>query len=259
MTLQVLPWGFYRIGSSFKPEEVKLSPGVMIPIDDINDVKMGDFPTNAAQMDGVVQLIMSFIERQTGISSPHMGQEFPTRKTATEIKTIISEGNVKHEDRIQMFQNEVARLFKGIYNLYRQNQGKGRSGRIGAGEDYKFIELFSAFDRLPDFDFIILGTLTTGNKAIEREDTMALYSITSQNPIFAEWPIGQLEMLKEVFNTFGKRNIKRFLPPDELVKAYQQAKLGALEAQMNQMKAGVSQQNAQGVMPPEQQGEPNAK
>ena len=238
MMLQVLPWGFYRIGSSFKPEEVKLSPGVMIPIDDTSDVKMAQFPTNAAVMDNVVMMIMSFIERQTGISSPHMGKEFPTRKTATEVRTIISEGNVKHEDRIQVFQSEVSRLLKGVYNIYRQNQGKGRTGRINNGEDYRFVKLFSAFDQLSDFDFIILGTLTTGNKVIEREDTMALYSITSQNPIFAEWPLGQFEMLKEVFNTFGKRNIKRFLPPDEMIQQYSEAKKSELQMRMQMMASG---------------------
>ena len=250
MMLQILPWGFYRIGSSFKPEEVKLSPGVMIPVDDVNDVRMATFPSNAQVMDNVVMLIMSFIERQTGISSPHMGKEFPTRKTATEVRTIISEGNVKHEDRIQMFQSEVSRLLKGIYNIYRQNQDKGKKGRINNGEDYRFIKLFSAFDRMPDYDFIILGTLTTGNKVIEREDTMALYSITGQNPIFAEWPIGQLEMLKEVFNTFGKRNIKRFLPPDEMIKAFTQAKMAQMQQVMAKMQGG---QMAPGETPPQQE------
>ena len=242
MMLQVLPWGFYRIGSSFKPEETKLSPGVMVPVDDINDVKMAKFEGSAQIMDSVVMLIMSFVERQTGISSPHMGKEFPTRKTATEVRTIISEGNVKHEDRIQMFQAEVSRLLKGVYNLYRQNQGKGKTGRIGSGEDYKFIELFSAFDQLPDYDFMILGTLTTGNKTVEREDTMALYGITAENPIFQEWPPGQLEMLKEVFTNFGKRNISRFLPPDELVQMFTQAKMAGLAQQMQQMAAGQAPQ-----------------
>ena len=239
LMLQILPWGFYRIGSSFKPEEVRLSPGTMIPVDDINDVKMAQFASNSATvMDGVVMLIMSFVERQTGISSPHMGKEFPTRKTATEVRTIISEGNVKHEDRIQVFQNIFSDMLKGVYNLYKQNNNKGRKGRIGDGEDYRFVELFSAFDQMPDYDFIILGTLTTGNKVIEREDTMALYSITSQNPIMAEWPIGQLELLKEVFTTYGKRNIKRFLPPDQLIQMFTQAKLGALQQQMQAMQAG---------------------
>ena len=242
LMLQILPWGFYRIGSSFKPEEVRLSPGVMIPVDDVNDVKMAQFPASAQLVEGVVMLIMSFIERQTGISAPQMGKEFPTRKTATEVKTIMSEGNVKHEDRILCFQDQFSDLLKGVYNLYRQNQATGRTGRITQGEDYRFFQLFSAFDQMPDFDFLILGTLTTGNKAIEREDNMGLYSVTSQNPLMANWWPGQLEMLKELFNTFGKRNSKRFLPPDEIVQ-----KMGQLHTQalMNQL-----QQAAMGQQPP---------
>ena len=238
LMLQILPFGFYRIGSSFKPEEVRLGPGVMIPVDDINDVRIAQFPATAEIVESVVMLIMSFIERQTGISAPQMGKEFPTRKTATEVKTIMSEGNVKHEDRIQAFQDQFADLLKGVYNLYRQNQSKGREGRITTGEDYRFVTLFSAFDQLPDFDFIILGTLTTGNKAMEREDTMGLYSITSQNPLMANWWTGQLEMLKELFNTFGKRNITRFLPPDEMVKQMGQLHQQALMNQLTQAAMG---------------------
>jgi hypothetical protein len=258
LMLQIMPWGFYRIGSSFKPEEVRLAPGVMIPIDDINDVKMATFPSQAGVLDKIVQFILSFVERQTGISSPHMGKEFPTRKTATEVRTIISEGNVKHEDRIQVFQNVFASQIKGIYNLYRQNQGKDKKGRIMDDvEKYRFIRLFSAFDMMPDMDFIILGTLTTGNKTIEREDVMALYSITAQHPIMAQWPKGQLEMLKEVFQSYGKRNIKRFLPPDELVDAVQGAMTNNLMGSVTGGQPGAPQGEPQGPdIPPAGQGRP---
>ena len=250
LMLQILPFGFYRLGSSFRPSEVRLSPGVMIPVDDINDVRLVEFSSSAQIVEGVVMLIMSFIERQTGISAPQMGKEFPTRKTATEVKTILSEGNVKHEDRIQTFQDSFSDLLKGIYNLYRQNQSQGRQGRVMSGEDYQFIDLFSAFDQMPDYDFIVLGTLTTGNKAMEREDTMALYSITSQHPLMSNWWPGQLEMLKEVFNTFGKRNIKRFLPPDQLVQQLGQAHIMALEKQLGM--AAMGQQSPAPGQSPEQ-------
>jgi len=241
LMLQILPWGFYRIGSSFRPEEVRLSPGVMIPVDDINDVKIAQFPATAQSAEGFVEMLMSFVERQTGISSPHMGKEFPTRKTATEVKTIISEGNVKHEDRIQIFQDTFGDQLKGIYHLYRQNAPEGRSGRILTGEEYRFIKLFSAFDKLDDYDFLVLGTLTTGNKVVEREDTMNLYSIASNNPIIAEYPKGQLELLKEVFSIFGKRNLKKFLPPDQMIDVLTKAKMMQVMQMAQQMAMGQAQ------------------
>ena len=55
LMLQILPWGFYRIGSSFRPEEVRLSPGVMIPVDDINDVKIAQFPATVKQLQTTIQ------------------------------------------------------------------------------------------------------------------------------------------------------------------------------------------------------------
>jgi hypothetical protein len=269
LMLQILPWGFYRIGSSFKPEEVRLAPGVMIPVDDINDVKIAQFPASAQVVEGVVMLIMSFIERQTGISAPQMGKEFPTRKTATEVKTILSEGNVKHEDRIQTFQEQFSELLRGVYNLYRQNQSGERTGRVTEGEDYRFVKLFSAFDKLPDYDFIILGTLTTGNKAVEREDAMGLYSVSMQNPIMQNWLPGQLEWLKELYTTFGKRNVARFLPPDQLIQQMNQMNLQGMMQKLQAASMGQQPQGGPGgpggppqpgsgapVAPPQQPGGP---
>lgn len=245
--LQILPWGFYRIGSSFKPEEVRLAPGTMIPVDDVNDVRIAQFPATSPIAEGIVMLLMSFIERQTGISAPHMGKEFPTRKTATEVRTIVSEGNIKHEDKIASFQDVFSDLLKGIYHLYRQNQPLGRQIRVvdTVTGTATFRNGFSAFDQLEDYDFIILGTLTTGNKVIEREDTMGLYALASKHPLLAEYPQGQLELLKELFNTFGKRNIKRFLPPDEVIQMMTDVKLREIVAMLQQqlMKLGA------GVMP----------
>jgi hypothetical protein len=243
--LQILPWGFYRIGSSFKPEEVKLAPGTMIPVDDINDVRIASFPQTSTLAEGIVMLLMTFVERQTGISAPHMGKEFPTRKTATEVRTIISEGNIKHEDRIASFQDIFSDCLKGIYHLYRQNQPLGKQIRIPdeTMQSARFVPAFSALDQLSDYDFVILGTLTTGNKVTEREDTMGLYALASKHPLLAEYPSGQLELLKELFNTFGKRNIKRFLPPDEVIRMMTDVKLreviAMLQQQMMKMGAGA--------------------
>jgi len=232
--LQILPFGFYRLGSSFRPEEVKLAPGVMIPVDDPNDVRITQFPPSAALSADIVMLLMSFIERQSGISAPHMGKEFPTRKTATEIRTIITEGSLKHEDRIASFQEVFSKHLKFIFQLYKDNPISGRTLRIVEGETVRFEEALTPLEmqQLDDFDFVVLGSLTTGNKALEREDTLALYALVSKHPILQEYYSGQLELLKEVFNAFGKRNIKRFLPPEEYVGLLTEANMRKLMALM---------------------------
>jgi hypothetical protein len=257
MMLQILPWGFYRIGSSFRPEEVRLAPGVFIPVDDINDVSVTTFPPTAQAVSGLIELLVQFIEKQTGISAPQMGNPFPTRKTATEVKTVMSEGNIKHEDRIVTFQDVFSELLKDTFNLYRQNAPEGREGRIIEGDQARYVKLFSAFDNIPDYDFIIMGTMTTGNKAIEREDSMGLYTISQQSPIFQNYPVGQLEMLKELFTTFGKRNLQRFLPPDDLVKAMTEMHIQAILG-----KAAMAAQGGQLAQPgqaPQPQGGPGGE
>jgi hypothetical protein len=221
-------------------------------VDDINDVSVTTFPLTAQAVSGLIELLVQFIEKQTGISAPQMGNPFPTRKTATEVKTVMSEGNIKHEDRIVTFQDVFSELLKDTFNLYRQNAPEGREGRIIEGDQARYVKLFSAFDNIPDYDFIIMGTMTTGNKAIEREDSMGLYTISQQSPIFQNYPVGQLEMLKELFTTFGKRNLQRFLPPDDLVKAMTEMHIQAIlgKAQMA-AQGGQPAQPGQAPQPPQ--------
>ena len=226
MMLQILPWGFYRLSSAFAPEQVRLGPGVFVPVDDVNDVKIAQFPPVSRIVYDALMFVLSMVEKQTGTGAPFMGKEFPTRKTATEVRAIISEGNIKHEDRIQSFQAVFSDLLKGIYHLYQQNQPTGQYIReVDNAGRVRFVPFPSAWQLKADYDFVILGTLTTGNKVIEREDTLALYALLSKHPLIQQWLPAQQELLKEVLNAFGKKDISRFLMPDEIVRALNELNL----------------------------------
>lgn len=220
MLLQILPWGFYRYGSSFKPEDHKLAPGVWIPLDDINDARPASFPPTARLADSSIALLISLVERQSGISAPHMGQNTSGRKTAFEIKAVISEGNIKHEERIDNFQNTFSDLLRDLFNLYKFNLPDNQYFRKlfdDTGVQLKTPIFFKPASRYIlsqyDFDFIILGTLTTGNKAIEREDSVSMAEWLLKLPIVNENPDAQYELAKDVVQSFGKRDVERFLPP----------------------------------------------
>jgi hypothetical protein len=83
---------------------------------------------------------------------------------------------------------------------------------------------------------------------------MGLYAIAAKHPLLAEYPKGQYELLKELFNVFGKRNIKRFLPPEEIIDAMTQAKLqefvALLQQQMAKIASGAPPQRPEEMVTP---------
>uniref|UniRef100_A0A6H1ZPU8 Portal protein n=1 Tax=viral metagenome TaxID=1070528 RepID=A0A6H1ZPU8_9ZZZZ len=235
MMLQILPWGFYRYGSSFKPEDHKLAPGVWIPLDDINDAKPAQFPPTARLADGAIGLLIQLVERQSGISAPHMGQETTGRKTAFEVKAVISEGNIKHEERIANFQDIFSDLLHDIYNLYKFNMPDNAIFRKlydQRGILLKKPVFFTVPSRYMmaqyDFDFVIMGTLTTGNKSIEREDAVQLADILMKFPMIAENPDAQHELMRDVITSFGKRNMDKYLLPEPVVQMLKNMKMKEL-------------------------------
>lgn len=253
MMLQILPWGFYRYGSSFKPEDHKLAPGVWIPLDDINDARPAQFPPTARLADSSIMLLISLVERQSGISAPHMGQQTSGRKTAFEIKAVISEGNIKHEERIDNFQDTFGDLLRDIYNLYKFNLPDNAVFRKlydDSGVEMKTPIFFKPASRYIisqyDFDFIILGSLTTGNKAIEREDALGLADWLLRLPIVGENPDAQFELAKDVVQAFGKRDINRYLPPKEVTKLLKGMKV----KELIEMATGKREAGGGGGRPP---------
>lgn len=217
--MQIIPWFFYRYASSFKPEEVKLCPGKGIPVDDINDVRIATFPATAPVIGQIIELMMIFIERQTGISAPQTGQVSEGRTTAYEIGAVISEGNIKHQDRILAFHRESADFLEGIYHLYRQNMTSDMVMRLipDAGNIQYFSPDPASF--IPEYDFIILGSLTMGNKDAEKQNAVALYNLLMSNPYINQNPKAVNELLRDLLTHFDKRNSEKYLPPQEVIDA----------------------------------------
>ena len=225
--LQILPWGFYKYASSLIPEVMKLSPGVFIPVDDIKDIRVGEFPATAGLSHNVVNMLMSFVERQTGISAAHMGKEFEHTATATEISAVMGEGSIKHQDRVSAFQEEMGELLKGIYHLYRQNRPKDLIIRAWNAEtnSYSFDEAPPRESLREEFEFAIEGAMTGRDRAIEREEAMAFYGIMMKNPFVGKHPKAILEMTKDIIKAFGKRDIKRYLPDVDAISGMTEAEV----------------------------------
>jgi len=50
MGLQACPWGVYRAGGSLKDQDIRVEPGLFIPVEDISDMKVMNFTSSAVPL-----------------------------------------------------------------------------------------------------------------------------------------------------------------------------------------------------------------
>lgn len=73
LTLQTTPFGVYRAGSSLKREPLKISPGKIIPVDDVNDLKLMSWNANAQIMTNEQQMLWQYAERMVSVTALSQG------------------------------------------------------------------------------------------------------------------------------------------------------------------------------------------
>jgi hypothetical protein len=86
LTLQTCPFGVYRGASSLKNEEIQISPGKFIPVDDVSDMKVLNFPTDATALNAEEDRDWHYADLLTSTSSLTQGvvpdPVGPTRSTS---------------------------------------------------------------------------------------------------------------------------------------------------------------------------------
>ena len=86
LALQTCPFGVYRGASSLKNEPIQISPGKFIPVDEITDMRVLNFPVNATALAGEEDRSWHFADLLTSSSSLNQGivpqQVGPTRSTS---------------------------------------------------------------------------------------------------------------------------------------------------------------------------------
>ena len=231
---QMMPCGFIDENVEIPNFEFSLSPAKLTRINGNphQSIMFLNYPTQSGVGQQFIGILNNFIERQTAISSPMQGVETTEKKTATEIRTVIEEGNIRHNDRIKSFQVEISHFLKAIYQLYQQNIPEKLLMKIMGITRQQF--------QSGDEDFTILGTLTSGNKVIEREDNMTLYSLLSQNPLIQQDPDLNIDLLLNILQTFDKKGLVKKIEgiKDKMMEQQKMAQLQ--EAIMSQTQQPIS-------------------
>ena len=238
--IAIAPFFFFRSGSSLKPDEIRVGPGVGVPVDDVNDVKLAQFPTsNLAVSFQEERIIIEFIEKLTNASSYQMGREsdvVKSRATASGTLAIISQGEQAFSILGIRCQGVMSRLLSMILHFYQQFMPPGLAERVlneDAG-DMLFANGLSPEDIIGNYDAYMVLDSTAGNKAMARETAMAM--MQTLLPITQD-PSLRWQLMADFVTSMGKVDPEKYIGPKPPSAQQQQAQL-AQSGGMN----GLSQQ-----------------
>ena len=218
-TMAIIPFGVYRAGSGFKPEDIEMEPGLWVPVDDINDAKWVTVPNNVMVSFQEERMLMELVEKLTSAGSYQAGQESDinrSRSTARGTIAIIQQGEVRFSVLGKRCQSPLGRMLNKVLHQYQDKMPPGLSARV-LGEDGEplFPEGIAPEDLAGNYDSYMVLDSTAGSKQVDREMRLQIYQNLAANPFIMQNPSGlwkltadilkSTELYHDVTDILGKR------------------------------------------------------
>jgi hypothetical protein len=200
----MIPWFLYTAKVGFKGD-VKLKPGMGVPVDSVEGLYFPRFNINPSQMLEYINLWVSFWERLINISNPQLGRTGDQKKTATEILTVVEEGNITHNYRSTTIKEDFLSLLRTIYDLYYQNMPIEKTFLYNQEE-----VPIPRVQMARPYKFRLTGSTEMSNKVIERKEKEDLFTLTTQDPagVFNPIPIRE-----DLLKSWGITETERYINP----------------------------------------------
>lgn len=232
--LTMMPWFFYDKRSGLRGE-ITLRPGQGVPVDDVNGIKIPEFRINPSQYLEFVNIFMSLWEKLGNISDTQIGRVKDSNATATEIMTVVQEGNVKHNYQSEQMVTEYLSVLQTLYDLYYQQMDPNKSVKYGS----KMVPFPFAVMRR-NYRFALTGSTEAANKYIDRREKEDLMKVLGGDPY-----IVPTKPREELLKAYGVRELEQWINPQVkmLVDASQQnPEIVRVVQQYMQDKAAIQQQ-----------------
>lgn len=206
-TMAIIPFGVYRSGSGFKPENIEMEPGMWIPVDDINDAKWISVPNNVMVSFQEERMLMELVEKLTSAGSYQSGQESDvnrTRATARGTLAIIQQGEVRFAVLGKRCQVPLARMMNKILHQYQDKMPPGLGMRVlGADGEALFPEGMAPEDLAGNYDSYMVLDSTAGSKQADRDMKAFVYTQMLTNPLVMQNPSGFWKLTADLLKTTG--------------------------------------------------------
>lgn len=239
--LATMPPGFYRAASGYDPEKVVLQPGIMIPVDDINDVKWLQIPATTLPSHEEMRLVLDMVEKIASIGSYQSGQEsniVKTRATARGTMAIIQQGERRFFVLGMGLQSHLSQIMEDRLRYYQQYISDDMAERIVGQDGAKlFKEGLDQGMIAGEFNVVMGLDSTGGSKSQKVEIANAIYQTYIQNPFTQQDPARVWEVSARPLKENGEIDVESIIGPKpqpktpEDIQAQQKAQQAALQQQ----------------------------
>lgn len=245
--LTMMPWFFYDSKSGLRGE-ITLKPGAGIKVDDVQGIRFQEFRINPQQYIQFLNLFVSFWERVGSIGDWQLGRtnEQGGRKTATEVMSVIQEGNIKHNYQSETLKEEYLGIIELLYDLYYERMAPDKRYIYGGRQ----VQLpYQAMQR--GYKFTLASSTESANKYIDRREKEDLLTMFGQDPY-----INPVKAREEVLKAYGVTDTAEWVNPKVkmLVDIAMQNPdvIQVVQGYMQQKQAAMAMAGGGGAGPPAQ-------
>lgn len=229
------PYGWFVPGAGMPKERMPIDPGFLIPVGDVNQVKMhqpGNYTAWAVQEE---QLLYTLFERRTKVSDLTLGRAGENQgasRTATGVQALSAQQATGFDIVIRRFQESWKSLLQQVMALYQEYMPDDRMVRItGKYGDPDYVVTKDQLSHRMDMQFT--GNSLNTDREVERntltfmaQSAMAPPSLGFLMQIGVMDPQSVAEWYRYFFEVFDVPNIERMikipkmpiiLKPDEIM------------------------------------------
>lgn len=217
--LASMQFGYYRAGSSFKPDTFEIAPGVLLPVEDVNDIKFQSLPYLGNFAEGEEQTLDAYGGKLLAINDVNLGNlsgkgVAGALRNATGANFIDRQANIQLNPHLDRIARIMDKMLSDLFILARSRMDAELFFRV-TGEDGK--PIFGDVkkeDLVGDYDFVVDTELAASSEQ-ERQQRATLMMQTFLNPGLQQLgivtPGNSYELAKKYLIAHNVRNPDKFI------------------------------------------------
>jgi hypothetical protein len=205
-------FGFYRAGSTIKPDTIRIQPGELRPLEDVNDVKFVQFPYLGSFGQAEEGVLTSYAERMLAIGDIQLGQ---TQGVAGAVRNATGANLISRESQIQLniHFDRLARvlniMLRDLFIMCRERMPAALVYRVTGENGQPVFGKVNREDLKGDWDFDISVDLLAASES-EKQQRATLLVQTLLNPaLMQSGVVSQDNVYNIIRNLIKTQGIKR--------------------------------------------------
>lgn len=219
----IIPWGAFRSSSTFNPKKFEVKHGMMIPLDDVNDVKFYNVPANTRDAFEMLPFIQSNVERASAISDYNQGRESDNNESPTwrGTQAILQESMIRLDSYIKRAANQMKYTLENVYYWLSATMTKEDIARVLGTTDQNAINVLDESLTLK-YDLKMNINYGYWNRDNKTTNLSQMLNMFAADPDVQSNKDIRLEMKSEFFKSVGEDKIADMLTQTNAESAEQQ-------------------------------------